>query len=176
MFKIGIFFGSDTGNTKRVAYLIYEKISKYFDISILNIADSSVSDFKNFDILILGTSTWYYGELQYDWDNFLDKFKRLNFLNKRVCFFGCGNQKEYSDYFCNGVYKLYNVVKKGGALVFGYWPTKNYFFNNSISLINKNYFIGLMIDEINQYKFTNKRINIWVSKLIVDIYNFNILK
>ncbi len=176
MFKIGIFFGSDTGSTKKVAYFIYEKISKYIDVSILNIVDSCLNDFEDFDILIIGTSTWYYGELQYDWDNFLSKFKKINFTNKIVCFFGCGNQKDYSDYFCNGVYKLYNIVKKNDALIIGYWPTKNYFFKDSISLINKHYFIGLMIDEINQYQFTNRRISIWVSKLLVDIYNLNILK
>ncbi len=176
MFKVGIFFGSDTGSTKKVAYLIYEKINKYMDVSILNIIDSCLNDFKNFDVLIIGTSTWYSGELQYDWDNFLNKFKKINFIDKIVCFFGCGNQKDYSNHFCNGVYKLYKIVKKNNSLIIGYWPTKKYFFKNSISLINKHYFIGLMIDEVNQCKFTNKRINIWVSKLILDIFNLNILK
>ncbi len=173
MFKVGIFFGSDTGNTKKIAYIIYEKINKYFDVNISDISSNSLKDFKDFDIYILGTSTWYYGELQYDWDNFLNDFKKINFLNKIVCFFGCGNQKDYSNYFCNGIYKLYNIAKKNNALIIGYWPNKNYFFHNSSSLINKHYFIGLVIDEINQYKFTNKRINIWLSKLIIDIFNFN---
>ncbi len=172
MLKIGIFFGSDTGNTKNISYLIYEKLNKYFDVNILNISSSSINDFKKFNSLIFSTSTWYCGELQYDWDNFLNSFKKINFSKKVVSFLGCGNQKDYSNHFCNGVYKLYNIVKENNGLIIGYWPTKGYFFKKSLSLINKNYFIGLMIDEINQFKFTNRRINIWTSKLIVDILKF----
>ncbi len=174
MFKIGIFYGSDTGNTKNIAYLIYEKLTKYFNTHILNINNVSIESFKKFDIFIFGTSTWYCGELQYDWDNFLKDFKKINFSKKIVSFFGCGNQKDYINNFCDGVYKLYNIVKSNNGLIIGYWPTKNYFFKKSLSLINKNYFIGLMIDEISQSKLTNKRINIWISKLVVDILNFYI--
>ncbi len=176
MFKIGIFYGSDTGNTKKIAYYIYEKMSIYFDVNIFNISSVSLKNFKKFDIFILGTSTWYCGELQYDWDNFLNKFKKINFLNKIVCFFGCGDQKNYSNHFCNGIYKLYDIAKKNNALIMGYWPNKNYFFHNSLSLINKCYFVGLVLDEINQCEFTNKRINIWLSKLIIDIFKFDYLK
>ncbi len=174
MFKIGIFYGSDTGNTKDIAYFIYEKLNKYFDTYILNISNISKEHFKKFDVFILGTSTWYCGELQYDWDNFLDDFKKINFSKKIISFFGCGNQKDYINNFCDAVYKLYTIVKKNNGLIIGYWPTNNYFFKKSISLINKNYFIGLMIDEINQSEYSSKRINIWLSKLIVDIWNFYI--
>ncbi len=174
MFRIGIFFGSDTGNTKNIAYQIYEKINKYFYTSIFDIRNSTINNFISCDILILGTSTWYCGELQYDWDIFLKKFKKINFFKKIICFFGCGDQKNYGNYFCDGIYKLYNIINKNNSLIIGYWPNKNYFFDNSTSLLNKNYFLGLIIDEVNQSKLTNKRINSWVSKLLVDLYNLNI--
>ncbi len=171
MYNIGIFFGSNTGNTKKVAYKIKNKISNFFFVNILDISNVSKNDFLNYDIFILGTSTWYYGKLQYDWNIFFDSFKKINFYNKIVSFFGCGNQKEYSNCFCNGLYKLYNVVYKKNAKIIGYWPSINYNFNYSKSLLNKNYFIGLIIDEYNQSNLTDKRIYIWVSKLILDIYN-----
>ncbi len=171
MYNIGIFFGSDTGVTKRIAFIIKKKINNYFNVDILNISESSKNDFLNYDILILGTSTWYQGELQYDWDDFLSCFKKINFNKKIVSFFGCGNQKDYSNCFCNSVYKLYNIVYKKNGYIIGYWPINNYKFNYSKSLFNKNYFIGLMIDEHNQSEFTNRRISIWVSNLIINIYN-----
>ncbi len=172
MCKVGIFFGSDTGNTKRVSYYILEKFSKYFDTSILNIANSSVYDFYEFDILILGTSTWYCGELQYDWDDFLYNFKSINFSNKIISFFGCGNQEDYGDYFCSGIYKLYKIVIKDNPIILGYWPVCNYKFIYSKSLLNKSYFFGLVLDEDYQSEFTIRRVNIWTSKLLLDIFNY----
>ncbi len=171
MYKVGIFYGSDTGNTKRISFIIKNKLINYFKTKILDISLSSIDDFLNFDILLLGTSTWYHGELQYDWDNFLNNFNNISLDNKIVAFFGCGNQKEYGDCFCNGVYKLYNIFKKKNVIILGYWPIINYKFNHSKSIFNNNYFIGLMLDEHNQSKLTNKRISIWISKIIVDIYN-----
>ncbi len=171
MCNIGIFYGSDTGNTKKVAFKIKKKISKYFNSDIIDISKSSKNNFLNYDIFILGTSTWYYGELQYDWSIFLSSFKKINFSNKIVSFFGCGNQKKYNNYFCDAIYKLYNIVLKKNAKIIGYWPLIDYKFNKSKSLLNKKYFIGLTIDKDNQNNLTNKRICIWVSKLILDIYN-----
>ncbi len=169
MYKVGIFFGSDTGNTKRISYYILDKMSRCFTTKVLNISHSSINDFYDFDVLILGTSTWYCGELQYDWDDFLSNFRKINFSKKIIAFFGCGNQEDYGDFFCDGVSKLYNIVIKDNPIIVGYWPVLNYKFISSKSLFNKNYFLGLMLDEEYQLEFTVKRINIWTSKLILEI-------
>ncbi len=176
MCNIGIFFGSDTGNTKKNAYLIKDKISKYFNTKIFNISQSFKKDFLNFDIFILGTSTWYLGELQYDWINFLDILKKINFKNKIVALFGCGDQRNYKNSFCDAVYELYKIVYKKKPIIIGYWSTNSYIFNYSKSLLNKKNFIGLMLDEHNQFELSKRRISIWVSDLIVNIYNFYINK
>lgn len=121
MYKLGIFWGSNTGNTEKIAYIIYEKISKYYNnVNIFNISNVSLNDFFKFNFFILGTSTWYYGELQNDWNNFLLNLKKLNFNNKIVSLFGCGDQKNYYDSFCNGVKILYDIVYKNGAKIIGY--------------------------------------------------------
>ncbi len=176
MEDIGIFFGSNTGNTKKIAYLILNCIKKYFNVCILDISKSSLEEFNKYNIFILGTSTWYYGELQYDWDNFLPLFKKIDFSNKIIAFFGCGNQIDYSDYFCDGVSVLYNIVIDNNAKVIGYWSIKNYKFNYSKSLLNKDYFIGLFLDEDNQSKLTLSRINKWTKKLIKEINEINVKK
>ncbi|MBZ2279781.1 MAG: flavodoxin domain-containing protein, partial [Buchnera aphidicola] len=78
MKKIGIFFGSDTGNTEKIAQYIYKSIglnhAKIYDIS-----KTEKKDIENFNYLIFGIPTWYYGEVQSDWDDFLPTLKSINF-------------------------------------------------------------------------------------------------
>ena len=66
MNKIGVFYGSTTGTTEDVAHRIAEKLNvpngDIHDASKLN--DELV---KEYDVLVLGTSTWGAGELQDDW-------------------------------------------------------------------------------------------------------------
>lgn len=81
MKKIGIFFGSDTGNTEKIARLIQKSIVN--NVSILHdISNADKKDIENFDFLILGVPTWYYGEVQCDWDDFLPTLKKLIFQIK----------------------------------------------------------------------------------------------
>ncbi len=168
MFDIGIFFGSDTGNTKKIAYLIYEKLNKKFKVNILDVSKCKIDDFLICKFLIIGTPTWYYGELQYDWNNFLDYFKKINFDKKIVAFFGCGDQRDYSDYFCNGLRILYDIVVNSNAKIIGYWSNKNYKFNLSKSLLKNNKFIGLILDEDNQSDITINRINKWIEIITLE--------
>ncbi len=167
--KIGIYFGSNTGNTKKAAYLIYKEISSFYKSKLFNIAKVDSSEFKKTDVFILGTSTWYDGELQDDWENFLPILDKISFKKKIVAFFGCGDQENYGNTFCNGISKLFDIVKKNGAIIIGYWSIYGYKFLNSNSLLNKNYFLGLILDENNQSMLTNNRINTWVNKLILKI-------
>ena len=40
-----------------------------------------------FDMLILGIPTWYYGENQCDWDDFLPDLEEIDFTDKLVAIF-----------------------------------------------------------------------------------------
>lgn len=61
--KVGIFFGTSTGNTQRVADLISEEFGDDaegpFDID--SVQGSVVKKFSEFDALIVGTPTWNTG-------------------------------------------------------------------------------------------------------------------
>jgi flavodoxin I len=61
MMKTGIFYGSTTGNTENAAELIGKLIE---NSDIQSIADTKKDDLEKYDLLILGTSTWGWGELQ----------------------------------------------------------------------------------------------------------------
>ena len=87
---IGIFFGSDTGNTENIAKMIQKQLGK--DVAdVHDIAKSSKEDLEAHDILLLGIPTWYYGEAQCDWDDFFPTLEEIDFNGKLVALFGCGD-------------------------------------------------------------------------------------
>ncbi|QIQ41886.1 MAG: flavodoxin FldA [Buchnera aphidicola (Microlophium carnosum)] len=172
MEKIGIFFGSDTGNTEKIAKLIQKYIGN--DMSVLyDISNTFQKDIENFNSLILGVPTWYYGEVQCDWDDFLPTLKKINFSGKTVALFGCGDQEDYSEYFCDAVGVIHNIIKKNKATIIGKWSTKEYCFEQSKALFNEQYFVGLLLDEDRQSEKTTHRIKQWV-KEIIPCFNINL--
>lgn len=166
MEKIGIFFGSDTGNTEKIAKLIQKNIdnsiSTLYDIS----SSSSKKDIESFNNLIIGVPTWYYGEVQCDWDDFLPDLKKINFLNKNIALFGCGDQEDYGEYFCDALGTIYKILKKNQANIIGKWSTKGYKFEHSKALLDKNYFVGLVLDEDRQSEKTEKRVKKWIKNIL----------
>jgi len=171
MKKIGIFFGSDTGNTEKIAKMIQKDIGN--NISILHdISNVSQKDIEDFDFLILGVPTWYYGEVQCDWDDFLPTLKKINFTNKTIALFGCGDQEDYSEYFCDAMGIIYNIIKKNKGNIIGKWSTREYCFEQSKALLNQEYFVGLVLDEDRQAEKTETRIKQWIKK-ITPYFNLN---
>ncbi|WMC20320.1 MAG: flavodoxin FldA [Enterobacteriaceae bacterium PSpyr] len=172
MHNVGIFFGSETGNTKKIAKKIKNKLgthAKIYDISKIN-----KKEIEKYNILLFGISTWYYGESQNDWFNFYPILKTINFKKKYVGLFGCGDQEDYSEYFCDAIKYIYDIIYPLGANIIGYWENKGYFFEKSKSLLFNNKFIGLIIDEDRQSELTNIRINKWINKLKKDLKKHNI--
>ncbi|WP_343154572.1 flavodoxin FldA [Buchnera aphidicola (Pseudoregma panicola)] len=168
MEKIGIFFGSDTGNTENVAKKILKEINSK-NVFLHDISNSTKNTLNKYKILILGSPTWYYGELQSDWDDFFPILKKISFKNKIVAIFGCGDQEDYAEYFCDAMYTIYKIVKKNGAILIGKWSSKDYNFESSKALYNKKKFLGLVIDEDRQQKKSKIRIKIWVKKILSEI-------
>ena len=166
--KIGIIWGSDSGDTEDTTMTMEGKLSSY-DIEIINVAESSIDDFRKFDLLILGISTWYDGDLQSDWEDFFPTFEEIDFTNKTVAIFGLGDQYGYDEYFIDGVGILAKqIIKKGGEII-GHWPTESYEFVKSKALMNDKPFYGLAIDEGNQYDLSAERIDKWLVSLGLDI-------
>lgn len=110
MKKTGIFYGSTTGTTEAVA----ERIA-----SLLGVASDDVHDVAHitaelvsgYEVLILGTSTYGYGELQDDWEKGLEVLKNADLSGKTLALFGCGDSASYPDTFCNGMGIIYEDLK-----------------------------------------------------------------
>ena len=159
-----LIFGTDTGITEEISNLISEKWTKT-PLDVIEVTDIKPEDFYKFNFLILGLSTWYDGDLQSDWESFLDEFKTINFSNKQVAIFGLGDQIGYGEYFIDGVGILAEIVIENGGKLIGNWPTEGYEFTESKALMNADYFYGLAIDEDTQSNQTNDRVNQWIEQL-----------
>ena len=162
---IGLFYGSSTCYTEIAA----EKIRDYFGadrVELRNLADTPVTAMEDYDRLILGIPTWDYGELQEDWEACWDQLHDINFDGKLVAIYGLGDQIGYPDWFQDAMGYLHHVVMAGGAKVCGYWPNRGYKFIASQALTaDKNFFIGLALDEENDYEKSEQRIREWCEQL-----------
>ena len=87
MAKIGLFFGSNTGNTRKIAKFIKRKFDDELMASPLNVNRVTPEQFSSYDYLIIGTPTLGEGELpglssdceNESWEEFLPKLEEVDF-------------------------------------------------------------------------------------------------
>ncbi|MCG2649504.1 flavodoxin FldA [Alloprevotella tannerae] len=163
MKKIGIFYGSTTGNTESVAKTIAEKLG-LADGDVHEVSELNADAVAAYDVLLLGSSTWGAGDLQDDWYDGVDVLKGLDLSGKQVAFFGCGDSASYPDTFCGALGDIYNDIQGTGASFIGMVGTDGYTFDESASVVDGK-FVGLAIDEDNESDKTEERINAWVEQL-----------
>jgi flavodoxin I len=164
MASVGIFFGSDTGNTEHVAKLIQKELGRQL-VDVKDIAKSSKEQIAEFDLLLFGIPTWYYGEAQCDWDDFFPELEEIDFNDKLVAVFGCGDQEDYAEYFLDALGMVRDIAEGNGAIMVGAWPTKGYEFEASKGMHDEDNFIGLGIDEDRQPELTEKRVKQWCKQI-----------
>ena len=152
MKKTGIFYGSSTGTCEDLANQIADKMG--VAASDVYSADKLSADLvKEYDLLILGTSTWGDGELQDDWYDGIKVLKSADLSFKSIALFGCGDSESYCDTFCDGMGILYEDLKDSGCSFIGNKVgTDGYSFSSSIAIVN-GAFVRLALDEV--YKKTD---------------------
>ena len=100
MKKIGIFYGSTTGTTESVA----EQIASHLGVGsseVYNVGNTDAKVAEEYELLILGSSTWGSGELQDDWYDFLEQLAGKNLSGKKIALFGCGDAMSFGSTFCD---------------------------------------------------------------------------
>lgn len=162
MEKVGIFFGSSTGNTESVA----ESIKSHFGDSadLYNVADTPASKIEEYTNVIIGTSTWGVGDLQDDMEGFVSNLGSVNLRGRVVALFGLGDSMSYGDTFCDGMGHVYEALKGKGCDIVGEVSTDGYEFDASHATDGGD-FVGLALDEDNQSDLTAGRIDAWVGVL-----------
>ena len=160
MSKIGIFYGSTTGVTEDIANRIAGKLE---GSEVYNIAGNE-DRLGDFDVLILGTSTWGFGDLQDDWQTALDGLASLDLNGKKVAYFGTGDQESFADTYIDGIGIINDEIAHTGATVIGQTSTEGYEFSGSKAVVDGE-FLGLAIDEVNQSDLTDERVEKWTAEL-----------
>lgn len=174
MAKIGLFFGTDTGKTRKVAKLIQKKFEELIDKPV-NVNRCSAEEVASFDYLILGTPTLGDGLLpgksadceNDSWEEFLPQLETVDFSGKTVALFGLGDQVSYGHEFLDAMIELYNLVLEKGGKVVGQWPTDGYEFEHSEAIVDGK-FVGLALDLDNQQNLTEERLNAWLKQIAPD--------
>src|SRR5512135_1549071 len=170
--RIGLFFASSTGNTRRIAKAIKKRFDDDTMADALNVNKATPELFASYSHLILGTSTLGGGQLPGlstdcmggGWEEFLPKLKDVNFSGKTVALFGLGDQAKYPEEFVDALGLLYQFVVARGAKVVGAWPADGYDFISSKALVEDE-FVGLVLDQENQKLLTDERLQAWLKQI-----------
>lgn len=165
MAHIGLFFGSDEGNSERIAYRIQKRLGEDV-VDVRDIADATQLDFAQYDKIILGIPTWDFGQIQSDWEEFWDDISAVDFSGKTIALFGLGDQFGYGDYFLDAMGMLHDVVIQTGPEIIGHWSTEGYEFDASkAEILDAGKFVGLALDEDQQENLTAERLNQWCAQI-----------
>ncbi len=167
MSKIGLFVGSTTGKTEEAAEIIQKEFGGDGVVTIHNMTDAQPDDFNGYQNLIVASPTWNIGELQSDWEGFFDELDNIDFKDKKVAYFGTGDQIGYADNFQDAIGMLEEKISGLGGTTVGHWSTDGYDFTESKAVKNGK-FVGLALDEDNQAELTEERIKKWVAQLKTD--------
>ncbi|WP_404790786.1 flavodoxin FldA [Altericista sp. CCNU0014] len=164
MTKIGLFFGTQTGNTQTIAEDIQKALGGSSIVTLHDVFDATTSDLEIYDTLIIGCPTWNIGEMQSDWEGLYDELDKVDFNGKTVAYFGPGDQVGYADNFQDAMGILEEKISGLGGKTVGQWPIDGYDFTASKAVKNGK-FVGLALDEDNQPDLTDARIMTWTAQL-----------
>ena len=172
MSRIGLFFASSTGNTRRIAKMIKKRFDDETMADAFNVNKATAELVAGYSFLILGTSTLGGGQLPGlstdcmggGWEEFLPQLKKVDFTGKTVALFGLGDQDKYPDEFVDALGEIYHFVSERGAKVVGTWPADDYDFISSKALVDTD-FVGLVLDQENQKMLTETRVDTWLKMI-----------
>ncbi|MEM8608804.1 MAG: flavodoxin [Myxococcota bacterium] len=168
--KIGLVFGSTTGNTHDAADEIREQFAEYID-DCLDIDATDFETLATFDVLLVGIPTWDIGELEASWYFALERGenKDVRFDGLTVAFFGDGDQGGYPENFQDAMGILRELfIGRGASAEVGHWPLDGYEFDESKAVVDGK-FVGLPLDCLNQPDETDERIQSWCTQLKTEL-------
>lgn len=173
--RIGIFFGSTTGKTRKVAKMIKKRFDDDTMADPMNVNKATAADLAAYPYLILATPTLGEGQLpglsaecdEESWEEALGKFSGVDFTGKVVALVGLGDQVSYGNEFVDALIELHDFVTARGGKVVGAWPTDGYDFAVSQSVVDGK-FVGLALDLDNQADRTEARLDAWLKLIAPD--------
>ncbi len=169
MAKVGIFFGSSSGVTRGAAELLAEEFNGSELIDMEEDFDG-IDQFEDFDVLLIGSSTWGQGDPQRDWVDPLYELSndQPDMSGKKVAFFGAGDQDKHGEHFLSALGKMHDLFISLGASAYGFTTTQGYTYEFSLAE-REGKFCGLGIDDVNQDDLTQERVSAWAVQLKAEM-------
>ncbi len=159
MKSIHVIYGSTTGNTQQVA----ETIAQALGTQAINISDATDQDWQA-DILLLGSSTWGFGDLQDDWQSGIFTLQAQDLSKCQVAVFGTGDQSGFSTTYANALSTLAHAAQDQGATLIGQTAKEGYIYDES-EAEQEGVLCGLALDPDNQPELTESRIATWIKEI-----------
>lgn len=166
--RIGVFYGSTTGNTEKVAQQIALVLRDHVTL-VRDVTDATAEEFQSVDTLLVGASTWDIGELQEDWAAALPLLEGVDLAGKQLAMFGLGDAFTYSWNYLDCLGELWETFEPTGVELVGLWPTDGYEFDESRAATDDDMFLGLALDEDNHPELTAERVYGWLAKLCDEL-------
>ena len=161
MNKIAILYGTSGGSVESVAKQVQDLFEGNADI--YNVLDVSLSEIEDYKYIIVGTSTTGIGDIQYDWEGFLPSFAKIDFTGKKVAILALGDSASYSTSFAESMKVVYDEIHDKVEVV-GKVPDVGYTYDDSTA-VEDGVWVGLPLDEDNEYDLTEERLIKWVEQL-----------
>ncbi len=163
MSKTVIIYSFHTQKSKKVAEKIIDIFGKD-NITAINAEDLTTEVFEKNKNFILSTPTWFDGELPNYWDEFVPDLEDMDLKNKTFAVFGLGDQKGYPENYCDAIGILVEILENCGAKIIGHVPLDGYNYESSRAQRGDR-FVGLPLDQENQARLTQGRVEKWVEQL-----------
>ena len=114
--KLIIAYGSSTGNTAKIAAGLASVFrEKGMDVAVKTTAGIKAADLQDYDVVLLGSSTWGLGSLQESVKPMFLALSDVNLEGKLGGAFGCGDAYSYPRTFCKAVDLLQKRLKDCGV-------------------------------------------------------------
>lgn len=112
-----VVFGSSMGNTQRLTEGVVEGLREGgLEVTAKDVSNTGVEELNEYDLIVLGCSTWGAGDLQDDFVDFYEKICGIPSLEgKKAAVFGPGDSDMYPDTFCDAVDMIEERLKELGA-------------------------------------------------------------
>lgn len=167
--KIGLFYGSSTFYTEMAAEKIQAILGANM-VDIYNVKETPLSVMTDYELLILGISTWDFGEIQEDWSALWDDIDTTVLSGKCVALYGLGDQEGYGEWFLDAMGLLHQKLAKQQVKRIGFWKNdESYCFDASKALTEDgSHFVGLALDEDSQYALSDERIAQWLEQVLTE--------
>ncbi|MEM8736189.1 MAG: flavodoxin domain-containing protein [Planctomycetota bacterium] len=160
--KIGIYYASSGGRTRRVAGALAEILSERAYVEANDIRSAELAEMSNWDLLILGSPTYGSGELHPNWTNWNREIisMDLELATTQIAVFALGDQRHHRSTFGDAIWRLEELRNKLGSPAVGEIEGPDG---------NGDRLPGLVLDAISQRRSIPSQLVLWAKKLFAEL-------